>query len=767
MKKEFKHYCLFILLLYSMHAVAQNSKLPKLSTLTWEIGSASKINETPSKWYLASVPGAVQLDLAKALNYGIYYFAENWKDYGWMEDQYFTYRTTFKKPVLCKNQKCFFLSKGIDYEFEIQLNKEKLLYQEGMFTAVKLDLSEKLKENNELLIKIYPIPKLYKLPADRSQASQSVKPAVSYGWDWHPRLVPVGIWDDTYLSIQNQSEVVDFNWSYILDKELKAATISNQVKGINLQDCRYEWKIKDATGKAVLAREGVFALDDITLNGAIDNLQLWWPHDQGTSYLYTMDFLLWDKDGKLVQQKSAKIGFRKVELVMNEGAWIEPQAFPKSQSVVPIQLEINGRPIFCKGTNWVNPEIFPGIITHDRYNELLDRAKEANFNLLRVWGGGIVNKDAFFELCDEKGILVWQEFPLACNNYEGTPHYLKILEQESESIIKRLKGHPSLAIWCGGNELFNNWSKMTDQSLAIRLLNSQCFRLNPTTPFLATSPLMGMGHGNYVFRDWVTKKEVYEWMDNAKNTAYTEFGVPSPSSVEVLKTIIPENELWPPKRGTSWQSHHAFKAWVDSTWLMPEMLTDYFGEAQDLEELVANGQLVQAEGYKCIYEEARRQKPYCSMALNWCFNEPWPTAANNSLVNWPNKPKPGFYAVKNACRPLLASAHIKKFKYHEGEEFSADIWVLNDLPHQTGAGKITVKLVAGNVELKLLDWEFATLPSNTNLSGPTVRCNLPAWDADRFKLVLEVAGHPEYNSEYTLLYSSKIMKKKKLNLMNF
>ena len=132
---------------------------------------------------------------------------------------------------------------------------------------------------------------------------------------------------------------------------------------------------------------------------------------------------------------------------MNEGAWIEPQGFPKSRSVAPIQLEINGRKIFCKGTNWVNPEIFPGIITRVRYEELLDRAVEANFNMVRIWGGGIVNKESFHELCDEKGILVWQEFPLACNNYVGYPEYLPCLSRSRNPLSKGSGNIPHLP--CG------------------------------------------------------------------------------------------------------------------------------------------------------------------------------------------------------------------------------------------------------------------------------------------------------------------------------
>jgi beta-mannosidase len=504
------------------------------------------------------------------------------------------------------------------------------------------------------------------------------------------------------------------------------------------------------------------AENDLVANKCVlENPRLWWPHDHGSPYLYTSTVQLFNANQTLIQSEASKIGFRSIKLVMNQGAWFEPMGFPKSRSVPPVQFVVNGRKIFCKGTNWVNPEIFPGIITRDRYNELLSLAKEANFNILRVWGGGIVNKESFFELCDEKGILVWQEFPLACNNYPDDEHYLSILEQESTSIIQRLKKHASLALWCGGNELFNNWSGMTDQSLAIRLLNSQCYKLDPKTPFLPTSPVMGMAHGNYIFREPQSKEEVFQEMARSHYTAYTEFGMPAPSSVEILKTIIPKEELWPPKPGTTWESHHAYKAWVGNTWLCQDIIEDYFGPSQSLEELVANGQLLQGEGYKCIYEEARRQKPYCSIAANWCYNEPWPAAANNSLLSYPSIPKPGYFAVKNACRPFLASAKFMKFKWTEGEEFSSDIWILNDLPDDVSAGKVSIKLVAGNDQKTLLTWEYGTLKANTNQAGPTVRCKLPAWSTDRFKVVLEVEGHPEYTSEYTLAYQPRTVERRR------
>lgn len=721
----------------------------------WTVGFHKQKETAPQKWMQAQVPGAVQLDYAKDNNWGKYYFAENWKDYGWMEDVFWTYKTTFQKPRLDKDQRFYFVSEGIDYEFEISINNRKVLYQEGMFTRVNLDLTDYLQENNELKIIVFPAPKIPGKPVTRKQAAQSCKPAVSYGWDWHPRLIPLGIWDKTEFQVINKSHIDELSVDYTLSGDLQLADLQISLNSSTVKGKNFEWTLKDAKGMVVLAEKGIVA-DDQIVHSQLKNPSLWWPHDHGDQPLYFSQVVLKDQQGTLLDRQKQKIGFRQIRLVMNEGTWQEPVGFPKTRSNPPITVEINNRRIFSKGTNWVNPEIFPGIITRERYNELLDKAVEANFNLLRCWGGAIVNKESFYELCDEKGIMVWTEFPLACNNYEGTPKYLGILKQEATSILKRVSQHPSNVIWCGGNELFSSWSGMTDQSLAIRLLNSLCFSLDQETPFIPTAPIMGVGHGNYVFRDFgIKKEEIFQVIPRAHNTAYTEFGMPGPSSVEILKQIIPEKELFPPQKGTSWESHHAFGAWEGDTWLMKDLLYEYFGEQKNLESLVAVGQWLQSEGYKCIFEEARRQKPYCSMALNWCYNEPWPTAANNSLINYPCKPKPAYEAVKASCRPVLASARIPKFRWKEGEEFTCDLFLLNDLYKEFPNGKITVALSSGNQKVEILKWEYPTVEQNKNVNGPTARYRLPHFNSDRITLSLAVDGHPEWNSHYTLIYHPK------------
>ncbi|MFC2089698.1 glycoside hydrolase family 2 protein [Bacteroidota bacterium] len=723
-------------------------------SLRWQIEYKLPGTETV-KSTEAAVPGAIQLDIARAEQYGPHYFAENWKDYLWMEDEFFTYRTSFSNPSKKENERLFFVSKGIDYSFEIFLNEENLLKQEGMFTPVRLDITDLVQAENELSIRIHPVPKSNNIVADRSQANQSVKPAVSYTWDWHPRLIPSGIWDETYLEVLPEAHLVNSYVAYKLNPELNRADIEVDVNGVDLEGNVLKWELFDETGKSVISEKIVAEGNTARIKAELRNPQLWWTHDHGTPYLYESRITLTTPDGSELDTKNQYVGFRQVRLVMNTGGWNEPQGFPKSRSIAPTQFELNGKRIFAKGTNWVNPDIFPGIITAERYNELTDRAIEANFNMLRIWGGGIVNKESFYEQCDEKGIIVWQEFPLACNNYIGTPEYLAVLEQESESIILRLRNHACIGIWSGGNELFNSWSRMTDQSLALRLLNSQCLKLDPGTPYINTSPLVGMGHGHYVFRDMDSGEEVYSTMQRAHFTAYTEFGMPAPSSRVVLEKIIPREELWPPKEGTSWESHHAYKAWVGNTWLMQDMIEDYFGKSKDLDELIENGQLLQVEGYKAIYEEARRQKPYCSMALNWCFNEPWPTAANNSIINYPNLPKPGFYGVRDACRPVLASARITKLQWQEGETFETDLYMLNDSFALLKSGSVSVKIRTKKEDILVMKWDYKEVGENENLAGPTARIVLPYMDTDRFKLVLEVEDQPEFNSEYLLLYSPR------------
>ena len=754
---------LMILLLTS---IAWNHAICQPKSLDWQIAYHKTETEQPSKWFSSTVPGAVQIDLMNAENYRQpWWYANHVLQFDWMEDVWFTYRTNFAKPVLQKNERLFFFSKGIDYQFKIYLNQKLLWEQEGMFTYIDIDLTDFLQENNELKITLYPVPKLGFVFEDdpsnyRSNARESAKPAVSYGWDWHPRLVTRGIWDETSLIIRKTSHISDVSVVYDLNDDLSHAKVKAMIEGVKLQGCYLRWVMKDPEGKIVLEKqENLTNANQHSIETGLSDIQLWWPHDYGVPNLYANEFTLFDSNHKILEQQNSKTGFRKIKMIMNQGAWQREGGFPRSRAVAPASLEINHRRIFAKGVNWVHPEVFVGVITPERYREQLVLAKNANFNILRVWGGGIVNKESFFDICDDLGILVWQEFPLACNNYTDDDQYLKILEQEARSIIRRVKKHACLAMWSGGNELFNSWSGMTEQSLALRLLNSLCYQLDAQTPFIFTSPLYGIGHGHYVFYDSSIDEEVFQWMAKASNTAYTEFGVPGTSNMDVLKRFIPENELFPPQKGTTWELHHAFCVWGDDRWLELPTLQKYFGEIQSLEELVKNSQLLQCEGLKFIYEEARRQKPFCSMALNWCYQEPWPSAANNSLISWPNEIKPAYHHVANACRPIMTSARIPKFEWKEGENFSCDLFLLNDTHDKLPNEKIQVFIQYDGIEKELLSWDCSGADGFKNIQGPTVQTKIPKMKTNLFSIQVRVEGKPQFDSSYLLVFSGKDVRK--------
>ena len=164
---------------------------------------------------------------------------------------------------------------------------------------------------------------------------------------------------------------------------------------------------------------------------------------------------------------------------------------------------------------------------------------------------------------------------------------------------------------------------------------------------------------------------------------------------------------------------------------------------------------MQAEGYKFIFEEARRQKPVCSMALNWCFNEPWPSAANNNLVSWPHQPKPAYYAVQAACRPVLASARVAKFSWQGGETFEAEIWILNEAPTAVAAGRVAVSLEVAGSRVTLASFDFPELAPKQNFRGPTARGALATADAATFTLTVHVIDRPELDSSYTFSYRAQ------------
>lgn len=723
------------------------------SELSFEVGFARSPDSAPERWVPAQVPGAVQLDWARAEGWGPWHEGENYRDYLWMEDVHWSYRARLPGQPVAPGRSRHLVLLGVDYAFTVWIDGRQVHEQEGMFAPVELDVTGS-PPGALVEVRLRPVPKFPGAHRPKAQAARSVKPAVSYGWDFHPRLVPLGIWDEAFVEERPATHLRELDVHYTLSEALDRATGQVRVAiAAPAGAAEVAFRTFDETGALACAGRAPVSGPDVFMPLSVASPRLWWPNGQGEPARYRTEVELLDGAGRVLDARARRHGFRRVRLVMNEGAWDEPSTFPKGRSTPPMTLEVNGRAIFAKGSNWVCPEIFPGLVTPEKTRAQLELARDANLNILRCWGGAIVNKESFFEQCDELGLLVWQEFPLACNDYADDPAYLAVLDRESRAIIRRVAQHPCLALWCGGNELFNVWSGMTDQRKALRLLGSNCLQLDPDTPFLPTSPVMGVGHGDYRFRD-ERGREVFQVFAQAAFTAYCEFGCPGPADAEVLRAIIPEAERFPPRAGGAWTTRHAFEAWgvAPESWLFPSLIAEYFGPPADLDELVARGQLMQAEGYRCLFEEARRQKPRASMAINWCWNEPWPTAANNSVIGWPCRPKPAWAALRDACRPVLASARIPKFSWHAGELFTAELALLCDSPAAPGAGTLRAFLRQDGRETELLSWTFQASEPNRNLIGPVARAVLPRGQARLIELILRVDGRPEWDSTYRLCF---------------
>lgn len=693
-----------------------------------------------NEYFPATVPGNVQRDYAlyKGILQDIQ-FSNNVEKLEETESYTWEYRAELDFNSE-SDDRIFFTALGIDYRYDILLDGNKIFSHEGMYTIAEIDITEKVKTDSVIQVIIHPHPKMkgsYK--RTRNEAADSCKPPVCYGWDWNPRLLISGFWLPAYIETRKMGYINNCEPKYVLNLEKRTAKVSFSF------DCSETpfIEMRDPDGNIVYrGTKKEFEIKDV---------KLWWCNGQGEPNLYSWNV----KSGS--DEKFGTIGFKTIRLVLNPRI---ASGFPKDQDDAPMTFELNGRRIFAKGSNYVNPEIFNANTCYELNKSLVLAAKEANMNIFRIWGGAGLAKPEFYDLCDECGILIWQEFPLACNCYPNSEHYLSILEAEATSIIKNLRHHACLALWCGGNELFNAWSGMTDQSLPLRLLGKLCYELDKYTPFIMTSPRCGMGHGGYSFSDW-EGNEVFKVFQESNKTAYSEFGVPGFAPLSQLKKIIPEDELFPITPTESWKCHHAFGAWGGPSWARLDTLDKYFGKINSIDETVRLSEWLQCEGYKAVFEEGRRQWPRCSVAINWCYNEPWITAAGNSIISYPDIKKPAYFAVKSSLRPVLATARIAKFSWQDNENLKIELWYHND-SCDTVSDTVNAVLEIGDKKYDLLSWNTGKVSPGSNKLGPIVNFTMPCVpDSQKFTVNLYTSENRSSN-HYTLLYKCN---KKQTNMI--
>ncbi len=718
--------------------------------LAWKVGFQETAEKLPEQWIPATVPGAVQLDFAAAYGYKPYTYANEFRQFDWMEDVYFRYRTTLPEDI-APGDDVELVLEGVDYQYSVFVDNREILAHTGMFSPVRVPLQKHLKRRGTRLeVLVYPAPKIPGRPADRSQAAQSCKSPVGYGWDFHPRLIPCGIWKDAYLICYDTAAITEVDLAASVSEDLSYGTVEGTARLHGGDGGTLRWELMDADGRMAAVGQAA-AAETVRFSVPLNHPHLWWPNGQGEAYLYTLRLTL-EQAGRSVHTVERRCGFKRVELVLEPGA-SEGQAYPKGRVHAPIMVKINGRCIFAKGTNWVCPTMFPGTLTEKQYREQLTLIRDAHMNIMRCWGGAVVNKDAFFDICDEYGILIWQEFPLACNHYAGTPEYLAVLDRESRAIIRQLRRHACHGIWCGGNELFNTWSGMTDQSPALRLLNRNCYDLDGSKPFLMTAPLMGMGHGGYCF--WSPQgDDLFIQINRASCTAYSEFGCPSGATWETLRATFPPEQLERLGEGDCWVTHHAIHALTPSSWLEYGHIQELFLEATEIPQVLELSRQIQAIGYQYFFEEARRQWPRCSMAMNWCFNEPYPNAANNAVIGYlPDGEhwdvKPAYGAIRQALRPTLLTARIPRFDHPAGGELAIEVWLVTDAPAAlSGEVYVAVADDRGSAWETVMPFPETAAEATEKLADMQVSLPAaPGW----FTLAVSCPEHPEWNSTYRLL----------------
>ncbi len=700
--------------------------------LTWDAGPSNATRAADERRVPATVPGAVQLDWARALGWPDPHVGENVRRFNGLEQRWWLYRATV--PEFAANgREAWLVLEGVDHAASVWINGAQAARALGMQSPTEV----RVQAGDKIEVLVEPAPR-EPGATGRARARRTTKAAVSYGWDFHPEAIPLGLCRPAYIELRPAGFIRRVRFRYRLAADLSEAGFRIKAES----GAAAEAVLVDPEGRIVWNAP----LRGGRAEGRLPNPRLWWPAGQGAQDRYILRI----RAGEDVVER--RVGFRRVRLVMAPGEWDEPSAFPKSRSRPPMRLEVNGRPVFAKGANVVPPEMFPGRVTGERLRALVAAAAGANMNLLRVWGGGPALEEAFYDACDERGVMVLQDFPLACNDYPDDPAYLAELDGVARALLARLSAHPCLAVWSGGNELCNAWSGMTDQSHALRLLAARCWEEDPDTPFVPTMPVEGVGHGYYLFRDPRTGEECFSMFRRARNTGYTEFGVPGPAPAAVIRAIIPGAErVWPPEADPVWTLHGGFHAWdVEPTsYLCLSTIEHYWGAPRDLDDLVARGHWLEAEGLRAIIEEARRQRPVCGWALVWCLNEPWPMAANQSLLAYPDVPKPALAATGAAMRPTLASARLPRFQWAPGERFEAELWLLHDAPGPRPSCRVTAWLSSGGWRRRLLEWEAEAGPADTDLAGPTARCDLPAELGGELVLELET-DDPALASTYRL-----------------
>lgn len=630
------------------------------------------IRKELNSWKPAQVPGTVHTDLFRAGLIPDPFYAENEKILGWIPEADWIYRTTFSlSDEMDKNREILLELKGIDTYAEIRLNNKLLGVTSDMFIEYIYPVEDILKKSNTLEIRFLSpektgrsLEKKYgKLPV--ALASERVylrKAQYSFGWDWGPSFPTSGIWKSISLVQYPDVYIKNVLFNTISADEKKALVEVNVDLNRNLKS---GYKVR-----ADLAGESEFLKINKKTGSVrltVPDPALWWPNGSGSPNLYKLTLNVINSRMEVVDKIEKEVGIRTIKLQLTDN---------KRSS---FRFIVNDVPVFARGANWIPADSFLSDISEYKYQKLVNFARIANMNMLRVWGGGVYENDIFYNLCDRMGILVWQDFMFACGAYPVHKDFLNDVEEEVRQNVLRLQYHPSIAIWCGNNE--NEWIWYQEQKDSYKnipgyriwhkLIPSVLSELDPARPYWPSSPfidekntttddpnssLSGNRHQWDLWSRWLD----YNNVKDDTSLFVTEFGFQGPANPGTWTKALPSDSL---------RINDKIFEFHNKQVEGPERVLKFLGSHLPLvsrwEDFIYMAQLSQALALKACIEHWYGRYPETSGCIIWQLNDCWPVTSW-SLIDSEVTPKISWYFVKRFFSPrsVLINRHNDSVKIH-------------------------------------------------------------------------------------------------------
>ncbi|MEO6759531.1 MAG: glycoside hydrolase family 2 protein [Saprospiraceae bacterium] len=627
----------------------------------WEFRQA----QTPD-WKPTQLPTSVHTSLLHNKMIEDPFYRDNEAKLQWIEEKDWEFQSTFDVDAETLAKKHIELSfKELDTYAHIYLNDTLILETDNLFRTWRTDVKKWLKPKDNRLHIYFESPTVkngddwkalgYELPGGIRTMARTAQ--FHYGWDWGPRFVGASIgknpeiiaWDellieDMYVTTQKLDEekaVLVARFRYRADENMAVTVVSRDGKHKSLEDRKFIPGIHE---------------DSVTFQ--VEHPQLWWCVGMGEAHLY--DFTVEIKrDVRIIEKVESRMGIRTIELVTEKDK--EGESF---------YFKLNGVRVFAKGANYIPQDIFQDRVTPEHTKRILDAAVASNMNMLRVWGGGIYEDDLFYQLCDARGIMVWQDFMYACALYPGNGKFLKSAAAESYEQIERLRQHPCMALWCGNNEnseAWNHWGWQMQfseaqrkqlwrdyQILFVDILPTYVANYANGIPYWESSPKYGRGdakslkEGDAHYWGVWHDAEPFEVFNQKIPRFMSEYGFQSfPEWKTIEAFTLPEDRELESPVMLAHQKHPRGNE------LIAEYMKRSYRPTKNFEDFVYVSQLLQAEGIRTGIEAHRRNKPYCMGTLFWQLNDVWPVASWSS-IDYFGRWKALQYYARDAYRPVVA-----------------------------------------------------------------------------------------------------------------